>query len=347
MKLLYTIELNYNPHVVTAMSPSSELCYLAYPVYIHPPNTAPAARVSDASSGGITGGSTGSAELGFSNLASSGSSTVGAPNAGDITLFDAISLHPVTIISAHKAPLAAIAFSASGKLLATASAKGTIIRVFSVPDGSKLYQFRRGSYPARIFSLSFHPNDSLLAVSSETETVHVFRLLSQNPSNLSHSTTLPTSSSRLSESERLKSSNAAMKDADAASFSSSSSPTSAGFHTTNAQPQADGASSSSTLLLQSLVGSAAGAVSTLWNKRGSLQAYLPEGFVNGVLDSSRDFAFAKIPTGVGERSVVGFSGMTSHLLVVTAEGYFHQFTIDMDKGEECVLVKQYRLLDDP
>lgn len=55
--------------------------------------------------------------------------------------------------------------------------KGTVIRVFSVPSGEKLFQFRRGAYVAKIHSLSFNQQDTLLAVSSDSDTVHVFKLM--------------------------------------------------------------------------------------------------------------------------------------------------------------------------
>lgn len=48
--------------------------------------------------------------------------------------------------------------------------------MFSIPNAQKLYQFRRGSYPARIHSISFNLVSSLLCVSSDTETVHIFKL---------------------------------------------------------------------------------------------------------------------------------------------------------------------------
>jgi hypothetical protein len=48
--------------------------------------------------------------------------------------------------------------------------------VFALPSGERLHQFRRGSYPATIHSLVFSPDASLLVVSSESDTVHVFRL---------------------------------------------------------------------------------------------------------------------------------------------------------------------------
>jgi autophagy-related protein 18 len=51
-----------------------------------------------------------------------------------------------------------------------------VIRVFSIPEAKKLYEFRRGSYPARIFSIAFSRDSSLLAASSESGTVHVFQV---------------------------------------------------------------------------------------------------------------------------------------------------------------------------
>jgi len=54
--------------------------------------------------------------------------------------------------------------------------QGTVIRVFSVPDAQMLYQFRRGSYPTTIYSLSFNLQSTLLSASSESDTVHLFKL---------------------------------------------------------------------------------------------------------------------------------------------------------------------------
>merc|ERR1712106_505120 len=65
----------------------------------------------------------------------------------------------------------------SGTRIATASLKGTVIRVFSCHDGSKLYELRRGlKRTASIYSLSFSACGSFLGCSSNTETVHVFKL---------------------------------------------------------------------------------------------------------------------------------------------------------------------------
>lgn len=81
------------------------------------------------------------------------------------------------MIPAHDSPLAALAFSPTGSRLATASEKGTVIRVFNVADGTRLYEFRRGvKRCVRISALAFSPDAGFLAASSNTETVHVFKL---------------------------------------------------------------------------------------------------------------------------------------------------------------------------
>ncbi|KAG1653338.1 WD repeat domain phosphoinositide-interacting protein 2 [Nymphon striatum] len=103
-------------------------------------------------------------------LAYPGSSTV-----GEVQIFDAKNLQGKLIIPAHDNPLAAMQFDSYGKKIATAS--GTVIRVFDVIDGSKLMEFRRGmTRCADIYSLSFSNDSKLLCASSNTETVHVFKL---------------------------------------------------------------------------------------------------------------------------------------------------------------------------
>ncbi|KAK4321095.1 hypothetical protein Pmani_008079 [Petrolisthes manimaculis] len=105
-------------------------------------------------------------------LAYPGSNTI-----GQVQIFDAQNLQAKTMIPAHDSPLAAIAFNAAGTKIATASEKGTVIRVFSVGDGTRLHELRRGMKRcATIFSLAFSPDSLFLIASSNTETVHVFKL---------------------------------------------------------------------------------------------------------------------------------------------------------------------------
>lgn len=104
----------------------------------------------------------------------------GGPH-GSVTLCDLEALCTETVIQAHRAPIACLAINAAGTLLATASEKGTIVRVFALPDGRPVYQFRRGTYPARIHHISFNAASTLLCVTSDSDTVHIFRLNAHTP----------------------------------------------------------------------------------------------------------------------------------------------------------------------
>ncbi len=66
----------------------------------------------------------------------------GSSSTGEVQLFDALNLQAAGMIAAHDGPLAALAFSPEGTRLATASEKGTVIRVFNVEDGTKVTEFR-------------------------------------------------------------------------------------------------------------------------------------------------------------------------------------------------------------
>ncbi|XP_053716908.1 WD repeat domain phosphoinositide-interacting protein 1-like [Synchiropus splendidus] len=112
-----------------------------------------------------------------SYLAYPGSATI-----GEITVYDANNLSSVTLIQAHDSPLAALTFNASGSKLASASEKGTVIRVFSIPEGQRLFEFRRGMKRyVSISSLSFSADAQFLCASSNTETVHIFKLEQHSP----------------------------------------------------------------------------------------------------------------------------------------------------------------------
>ncbi|KAI4319413.1 hypothetical protein MLD38_033012 [Melastoma candidum] len=79
-------------------------------------------------------------------------------------------------VMAHDSRIACFALSSDGRFLATASSKGTLVRVFNAVDGSLLQEVRRGADRAEIFSLAFSSNAQWLAVSSDKGTVHVFGL---------------------------------------------------------------------------------------------------------------------------------------------------------------------------
>lgn len=85
-------------------------------------------------------------------------------------------LKKIKFISAHDSHLACLVLTLDGRLLATASNKGTLIRVFNTLDGTRLQELRRGVDRAEIYSIAFSVNAQWLAVSSDKGTVHVFGL---------------------------------------------------------------------------------------------------------------------------------------------------------------------------
>ena len=51
--------------------------------------------------------------------------------------------------------------------------------MFNIPEGDKLFEFRRGMKGVEIFSLAFDQVEQFLVTSSNTGTVHVFSLTEQ------------------------------------------------------------------------------------------------------------------------------------------------------------------------
>lgn len=78
-------------------------------------------------------------------------------------------------VTAHEGSIAALSLSPDATKCATASDKGTLVRIFDTSTATKLQEVRRGADPAKIYSIAFSSND-LLAVSSDKGTVHVFGL---------------------------------------------------------------------------------------------------------------------------------------------------------------------------
>lgn len=76
----------------------------------------------------------------------------------------------------HQSRIVLACTSARGDLLATASEKGTVIRVARVHDGTRLIECRRGTMGTHIYSLCFDPALRFLLCTSASNTVHVFRL---------------------------------------------------------------------------------------------------------------------------------------------------------------------------
>ncbi|ODQ73077.1 hypothetical protein LIPSTDRAFT_71408 [Lipomyces starkeyi NRRL Y-11557] len=299
MKLLHTIDTSPNPNAICALSPSSENCYIAYP------SPSPSATAQSPTSPQY--------QVHTSQAPSF------QPGTGDVLIFDALSLQLINVIEAHKASLSCVALNQDGTLLATASDKGTIVRVFSVPGGAKLYQFRRGSYPSRIYSITFNVMSTLLCVSSATETVHIFKLSDAEDPLMS-----------TSGDERRKSFSSSIG-------SDSSSPP--GMNGGIFDAMMDGKTRNGAM--RNLIRRSSQTLGR--SVAGRVGGYLPTA-VTEMWEPARDFAFVKLPTK-GIKSVVAISPNSPHVIVVTSEGYFYQYAIDVEKGGECTLTKQYSLLD--
>lgn len=80
----------------------------------------------------------------------------------------------VSNIPAHNNPIQAIAVNSDSTWVATASDKGTLIRIWNTSTGGKVKEVRRGSENAKIFSLAFSKDSSLIAVCSDSGTCHLF-----------------------------------------------------------------------------------------------------------------------------------------------------------------------------
>ena len=76
----------------------------------------------------------------------------------------------------HENTICMLAMDFVGKVAASASEQGTIIRVFDCISLEVLHELRRGTSPAQISSISFSPSGNLLAVTSNKSTMHVWKL---------------------------------------------------------------------------------------------------------------------------------------------------------------------------
>jgi hypothetical protein len=88
------------------------------------------------------------------------------------------SKHPVSIIAAHESSLNTLTVPQSGRMLATTSSRGTLVRIWDTLSGKLIRVFRRGSDKAEIYGVAFRPDEKEVCVWSDKGTVHVFSLMS-------------------------------------------------------------------------------------------------------------------------------------------------------------------------
>ncbi|CAK7229084.1 autophagy protein [Sporothrix bragantina] len=351
MSLLYNIATSPNPNAICALSPSSENCYIAYPLP-KPREDRDEKRPSHAPP----------------------LSSYVAPTSGEVLIFDTITLKAVNVIEAHRSPLSCIAINSEGTLLATASETGTIIRVFSVPKGQKLYQFRRGTYPSTIYSMSFNHDSSLLCVSSTSDTVHIFKLGgpqgAPGESSIGASGSVSTSAGGEAGSPRQgRWSRSRSHDSfNESPGSAAGSPSTDAADLAGSSVNRDGVVAGQRRQSGSF-GSMLRRSSQIMGRSvaGVVGSYLPQ-TVTEIWEPLRDFAFIKIPrTGAAAtpsksgpagpstnivssgtnysggplRSVVAMSSNSPQVMVVTSDGGFNVFNINMETGGEGYLADHF------
>lgn len=310
MRLLHQQLTPLNPTGICAISPSSENNYLALPHYQKSapnPQTQPSHVPKSVAKEAVS---------------------------GDVLLYDLSKMEEVTVIQAHQTPLSYIAINNDGTLMATSSEKGTVIRIFSIPDGKKLFQFRRGSMPARIYCMTFNATSTLLCVSSATETVHVFKLSPPSPGQANGNgaqTASPPESPQQSTSARRDRSVSPSTSEDPSDSANFDGDPSTAPHTR--QPRQPG--------FMSFMRRTSQHVSTGLVTRAA--GYLPSS-VTEMWEPQRDFAWMRIPRGMNGlpvRSVVAMANNAPHVMVATNEGDFYVYTIDLEKGGEGTLVRRF------
>jgi len=79
--------------------------------------------------------------------------------------------------SCHQNPIDIVYLSKDGRLLATASTSGTLIRVFdSLGEGRLLQEVRRGTFSHKISDLEIDKQNTFMLVASLSSTMHLFKL---------------------------------------------------------------------------------------------------------------------------------------------------------------------------
>ncbi len=239
-----------------------------------------------------------------------------------VELYD---IKKTTVIKAHEGDVACFALSADGTRVATASEKGTLIRIFDTHSGKLLQEVRRGSERAEIYSIAFNNTGQWLAVSSDRGTVHIFKLDEGAAS-------APASSSSAS------SSSASASSASSATGTGSTTPASS----SSASATGTAASSTSTPASTAPVEKKTTETAEAKNPKSWFAVLSP--LLPSYVKSEWSFSHFKVPSNV--RNIVAFGSEKNSIVVICADGTYYKALFDPTKpGAECVQESYSRFLN--
>lgn len=81
-----------------------------------------------------------------------------------------------SVVKVHDSTISCLQINNIASLLATSSAKGTVIRIVNLADSTIVKEVRRGTDKAEIFSLQFDFFSKYLTCTSDRGTIHIFSL---------------------------------------------------------------------------------------------------------------------------------------------------------------------------
>lgn len=91
----------------------------------------------------------------------------------------------------HESHIAQLTVSKDGRIVVSASERGTILRIFETENGTEIKEVRRGSTQAHIHSICVSDSDDMIATTSNRGTCHIFWVKRDNTHSALSSSRMP------------------------------------------------------------------------------------------------------------------------------------------------------------